>query len=692
MNLPPHPRLLFSREGIEHLKTRIENCDWAREHWRSVRQRADQAEKEHAVVPQRGGNWSHWYACPTHGCPLKTGKRISDWRWEHICPVGGETLASDPTDPSKDYDGCVISHVHSDWASRLRTLGLAYQITGQRRYALRGRDILLAYSAMYPSYALHNTRGESRLGGGRVGSQTLDEAVWLIQVCQGADLIWDVLSGADRSSIAKRVLLPAAREVILPHKLSIHNIQCWKNSAVGLVGLLLGDQELYDEAVNNPDRGYWTQLRKGVMAEGGWWEGAWGYHFYTMSALWPLAEAARNCGMDLYGPEFRAMFDAPLKFAAPNLKLPAFSDSGEFDLATSASIYELGYARYGDPAYLALITDRHASDFGFWFGSCELPSAPRREHKSANYAAAGFAILAEGKDDQATWLCLRYGPHGGGHGHPDKLSFVLCARGEMIGVDPGTARYGLPIQQDWYRTTIAHNTLTIDQISQSPAEGKCLAFGSERGVGFVTAEAGEIYEGVRFVRTAALLDQDLIVFVDQVRCETQRQLDLAYHQRGTWRDLPTGQDWQPPDVAGYKRLRTGSTRPSHEVSALSIQVRDGWHTALSFSVDNGTDIITATGVGANVEDRVPVAIFRRQAKEAVFVWALSLNGEGAALKRLVVKDSSGAEIDGSVAAAVEVRAGGGKTWSLVANPDARKVTVALTDGSAWQTASVFSVR
>ena len=34
------------------------------------------------------------------------------------------------------------------------------------------------------------------------------------------------------------------------HKMGVHNIQCWKNSAVGLVGLLLDDPELVADAVS----------------------------------------------------------------------------------------------------------------------------------------------------------------------------------------------------------------------------------------------------------------------------------------------------------------------------------------------------------------------------------------------------------------------------------------------------------
>ncbi len=92
------------------------------------------------------------------------------------------------------------------------------------------------------------------------------------------------------------------------------------------------------------------------------------------------------------------------------------------------------------------------------YGTRALPEAadlPAR--RSADYRDAGRAILTRGKGREATWLCLDYGPHGGGHGHPDKLGFVLFARGVELAVDPGTARYGTPLQRGWFRTTIAHD-------------------------------------------------------------------------------------------------------------------------------------------------------------------------------------------------------------------------------------------
>ena len=127
-------------------------------------------------------------------------------------------------------------------------------------------------------------------------------------MAQGADLVWDTLSEADRARSPTKLFLPAARDVILPHRMGIHNIQCWKNSAVGLTGFLLGDDALIKAAIDDPDRGYRAQMAKGVQGDGVWHEGAWGYHFYTLSALWPLTEAARNAGIDLYGEPLKKMF------------------------------------------------------------------------------------------------------------------------------------------------------------------------------------------------------------------------------------------------------------------------------------------------------------------------------------------------------------------------------------------------
>lgn len=700
MELPQHPRLLFNREGIAQLKERINRYDWAKAQWDTLKKRADAVLKEQINLPPRGGNWWHYYACPKHGASLRTGKQIGEWQWEHICPVDGEVLRSDPTKPERDYDGVVIMGVHGRYANLVRDLGIVYQITGDRRYAQKAREILLAYAERYLSYPLHTTRGEPKIGGGRVGPQTLDESTWLIPMAQGADLIWETLTEDERETLAQKLFLPAAKEVILPHKIGVHNIQCWKNSAVGLVGFLLGDEQLIKEAIDNPDRGYWTQMRKDVSPDGVWWEGAWGYHFYTLSALWHLTEAARNCGINLYGEELKRMFDAPFKFMMPNWRLPAFNDSTEVTLLAEIGfarfgitqpIYELAYARYREPIYAALLSKgERRSDFALWFGVGELPEPKPLKWQSANYPESGYAILARGEGEGATWLCLKYGPHGGGHGHPDKLNFVLYARGQVLALDPGITRYGVPIHGGWYRTTLAHNTLVVDEISQKPAEGKCLAFGSERGIDFVVADAGGIYDGVQFVRAIALLNSDSVVIIDHVRCDKERLLDIALHMRGQWAEPTSGEAWALPNKDGYRYLRDAVVRRIDGAAEIGVNAQKDRKIAVTLVGSQPFELITAFGIGpGGTEDRVPMLIARQRAQVAMLACGLSLNGKAIEMSFLPVQDGEGRATKDAVALRVKLHDGYVSTFVL--NPNRIPIQVTMPDGAVWKSGEIFGL-
>ena len=610
-NLPEHPRLLFSSESIARLKQRIEQPAWSPQ-WKALRSGVDAGLGTPVELPSRGANWWHWYVCPRHGARLTTGKQIAPWQWEHICPVDREVLRGDSSRPERDFDGCVISGTHDRYAREAQRAGIVYQVTRDPRYAARVREILLAYAGRYLTYPLHTTRGQAQTGGGHVHSQTLDESVWLIPLVQGADLVWDTLSEDDRRTITEKLLLPAARDTILAHRMGIHNIQNWKNSAVGLTGLLLGDDALIRAAIDDPDRGYRAQMARGVLPDGAWFEGAWGYHFYTLSAVWPLTEAARNCGIDLYGEPLKKMFVAPVLLAMPNAMLPAFNDSTEVSIRND--LYELAWARYHEPALArGLAGSARRNDFALWFGEDQPPAATGASAGSRNFPASGYAILERGEGEQATWLCVKYGPHGGGHGHPDKNNFILYSRGRVLFPDPGTRPYGSPLHNEWDKITLAHNTLVVDGASQAEATGKLVDFGDD----FVTTDAGNIYPGVRFVRTAVMVDKDLIVFVDRVTAVKPHTFDLAVHVNGHWSQLPPG---EPIDV--YKHLKDASIR--HVSAGIALATAGG--PAITLAAGEPTDVITATGVGKSTEDRVPMAVFRRTGASATYVWAVSIDG------------------------------------------------------------------
>jgi hypothetical protein len=181
-------------------------------------------------------------------------------------------------------------------------------------------------------------------------------------------------------------------------------------------------------------------------------------------------------------------------------------------------------------------------------------------------------------------------------------------------------------------------------------------------IDFAIADAGDIYDGVRFVRTAALFSENLLVFVDQIRCDRERLLDIVYHNSGVWDTLPDGTAWTSPDKDGYRYLRDATVRQVSESSTLTARMRDGWRIAITLAGGNppspalikgGIEIITGTGVGAHLEDRVPLALFRRRAKETALAWCVAVDGKASQIEWLSVYDSNGDAISQSIAAAVQ---------------------------------------
>jgi oligo-alginate lyase len=680
-SFPPHPRLLFNQDALPGIRERAAGA--AQQHFQSLKRQANEWLEREVTLPTKGSQWYHWYSCPKHGTRLST-----EGPTRHVCPVDGQVFSGYP------YDDVVLSGEHSRLAGAVRTLGMVYQVTGEARYAGKAREILLAYAGQYESYPLHDIHGEAKVGGGKVGPQTLDESVWLITVVEGADCVWDTLAKEEQEKVERGLLRPAT-DIIRRHKMGIHNIQCWKNSAVGLTGLLLGDLELVNEALQS-ESGYFNQMAKGVSPDGPWFEGAWGYHFYTLSALVHLTEGAKHSGVNLYGPELKRMFNAPLDMAMPDLTLPAFNDSSAVNIASQRALYETAFARYQDPRYLEVCGKGRAdTDATLIHGVVSRSAAPEHGLMSRNFEASGNAILTAGSGPEATWLCLKYGPHGGGHGHPDKLNFVLYGMGTVIAPDPGTANYGVPIQGGWFRTTLAHNTLTLDETSQRAAEGRCEAFIATNGFSAVMAEAGAIAEGVKFYRTLALIGDNLLVGLDQVRSTLAligdnllmgldqvrsakpHKLDLAYHNRGKLPELPGATVFQSPARPGYSYLRDTQTLTSTEGLRLGFEMAEGKRVRWAMAPGEQTTFIAGTGVGRHTEDRVPIVIARREANATAYLWCVALGGDNPApeLRAETVVPADGGSPEPAERSAVRVIFGG-NTYVVTANNAAGGITVA----------------
>jgi len=663
LELPPTPRLLLDRPGLEALRAKSMQPEW-RERWGAFRAGVDKQLAEPIELPPRGGNWSHHYVCPEHGARLKEGKRVGAWEWEHACPVGPHALRGDPSKASLDFDGNAIGGVHGRLAGLACDAGVLCQVTGERRYLDGARAVLAAYAERYTRYELHDNNGR-RGKGARVHSQSLTEASWLIPMVQAADLVWSDLTAEERQAIEKGLLRPCVEQVLMPGFGQVHNIHCRLASAIGLTGLLLDDKALISRALADDRGGFGEQVAEGIREDGMWFEGASGYHFFTIDGLLPLAVAAGHCGVGLWSPKLKSMFDAPLALATPDLRLPPFNDSGTVDLHGTRDAYELAYAHWQDPAYLAILgSGPRSGRRALLYGLTELPKAgPAAAQASRNSPASGYAILQAGTGEDATWLCLKYGPHGGGHGHPDKNHFILRSTRADRMPDGGTHAYGSPLHSSWDKSSLAHNTLVVDQTSQAAATGACLGFGrTPGGADYAVTDAGAIYPGVRFLRAVALLDQTLVAVVDRVVCGAPHTLDLACHASGAWGDLPAGQPWTAPGKPGYQRFGKTTVRAAAAGIALTVKPSAGADTVLTLATGEATEAICGVGIGQSTAEQPPMVLFRRQVAATWYAWTVSLDGASAAIT---------CQPEGERARVTVQR--GDRRWALVVDPAAGTV-------------------
>lgn len=472
-------------------------------------------------LPPQGGQWLHWYVCPDTGTPLKFVPPD-----HNVCPDSGKEFPGAPFDQ-------VVYQLRNDALRRAAlTLALSYQFTHDRRYALEAIQILTAYADRYGSWPLHDNHGKPTANGAKAYSQTLDESIWLIDIAWTYDLVRGsgLLNDTAKTHIERDLLRASYQTVSKAHKEPTDNIQSWINAAIAAVGFTLHDDALIHEAIDGPI-GFRYQMHHFVL-QGFWIEGSFGYHFYALRALVATAQMAKRAGIDLWSqePALLTLFQGPLGVVLPNGELPPFNDSNQVDLYAQDYLYEQAYAASKNPEYLPILarygrTNREA----LLFGAPEIPKPQPLALKSAVFAEAGYAALRNSSNDLT--VIAKFGPHGGAHGHYDKLSFVLYSQGRIMGVDPGTQLYGLPLHQQWDSMTIAHNTVSIDGARQAPATGRLLAWDTGPQWVAVTMDAGAIYHDANFQRTLLLTPQYCLI-ADHVTSSTSHTVDWIYHDAG----------------------------------------------------------------------------------------------------------------------------------------------------------------
>jgi oligo-alginate lyase len=605
----PAERFLLSTRGeLAAVEAKARAHPWAQAILDRQLAAAEAALRAPIEVPAGPGNVDFFYACKQDGAPLRAAADGA-----HVCSKCGAEYRG------AAYDAVLNREKHVGNARRVVALGFGYAFTGRREFARRAAELLNAYAALYPKLERFDLRGEARSNGGRLFSQTLNEADWLIDVSEGYGMARGGLAAAERTAIEQALLRPMA-ETIRSNHWGLHNKQSVINAALGGVAFLTGDQALLAEVLDHPQRGFRHLLAKGTTDDGLWLEGTIHYHYKVLRAFVTLAEAARVHGIDLYDERLRKMFEAPLRVALPDGSALPFNDNGGGPLVGSryTALYELGFARYRDPLFGRMIaTAPRTSVDALLYGAPEVPGGPVIPTESVLLPAAGVAVLRSGGNAAA----IRFGLHGGSHGHYDKLNLVTYGAGRMWGWDPGSD-YSSPLQVQYYPTTVAHNTIVVsNRLQNGTNQGRVERWEVTPEATTLVVYLPDASDNTGFRRTLTLRGDELEDTVEVIAA-TRKSYHWVFQAPGEFSSSLTFAPHHgfPGDRAnenGYQHLKN-LRRAMTDDDWTATWTQAGARMTIRFAAEEGTEIFLVDAPGGKLVPTVPKILVHRQCIDTVY--------------------------------------------------------------------------
>jgi len=619
-----HPRTLWDKEDVRHFRSLIGTNPEFTKKYEALKRSMDDLLTQPATVPE----------------PVKG----ADGEWMHLTQKA-------------------VADSHTKLSLQISNLATIYALSGEEKYADRAKKLLLAYADAFDKYAPGNRPGFKH-DQGRVFDQRLSDATWLIPIVRGYDLIHDSpgLTPEERPHI-ENDLLKASAKFIIANSAMLRSPTNWSaicTAAVLITGYATDDQNLIDLATygpggtkENPEGGVMLHFSdRCISPDGLWSEGAIGYQFMAMQALVTDAEILWRNGVDMYryrDGAFKKLFDSPIAYSFPDLKTPSVHDSGSIDIVGRESyLYEFAYQRYGDPRHLLILNHPNtATRLDTRFQQFPLSVLYERDRKAApppiewlseNFSDVGFGILRNTTPDGTVSLLLDYGPDRS-HGHPDKMNIDLwTSRTGRLIPDPGVVWYENPLYRNWYRTSLAHNTLVVDEQDQIESDGNLLVYGFADGMGIQRAQALKTAPGVTMDR-AVLLTPEYLADLFGAFARLPRKMELAWHVTG---EFSTTAPMQPftfpePRQPGYTELVNVQSMKSDKPWTATFSAK-GVPVRLHAAAAGETEIITGDGWFGG--ERPKTVLFRRQEARTIFGSVVDISGKAEPFVRDVALEGS----------------------------------------------------
>lgn len=509
--------------------------------------------------------------------------------------VDAEIAQGIDTPIPKDYSGGYTHERHKRNFIILQKAGVLFQILEDEKYAIYVRDMLFQYEAMYKNLPIHPK--ERSYARGKLFWQCLNDSNWLVYVSQAYDCVYDWLSIKERKKLEKNLFRPFADFISVGNPQfynRVHNHSTWGNAAVGMIGLVMNDEELIQRALygvkddggragakdndggfikkEGQKVGFFANLEEPFSPDGYYTEGPY-YQRYAMYPFLIFAEGLHNVKpeLNIFGYKDSVLLksvDALLNLSDADGEFFPLNDgqkgmsyySRELVTAVDAAYHFGG----NNPQLLSIVEKQGrvliddtglSAALGIRDGKIE-PFAKKSINlrDGSDGYQGGVGILRYGNEDLT--LVFKYAAQGLSHGHYDKLSYSLHEKGDEVLQDYGLARFVnieqkgggnyLKENKTWAKQTIAHNTLI--QNEKSHFEGKYdigsmhhsdLFLFDATNDAFQVVSAKEInaYPGTEMHRTIAIIKEEgfekpFMLDILKVKSDTINQYDLPFYFMG----------------------------------------------------------------------------------------------------------------------------------------------------------------
>lgn len=516
-------------------------------------------------------------------------------------------------------------------------LGLAFALGDDERWARAGIDILARYAASLADYPV---TGASAATYSRIFDRRETLAEWTVRLAVAYDLLEPAMSARQRETISRSLLREAATCVAGEESFWADRdlTSLSATAAVLAVGYALADQQLIGWGLQGRGGrgGALAAIERDIGPDGRWLDASPSESLLAAEWLVIMAECAWNNGVNLYAHadgRLKKLLDAPPALAYPTGVLPAVDrGGGNSILGPGLAVYATAARRYADARYRLLAAgatptmgSRPGSPLPWpWPAAESAASEMSRQEDQGWLEASGLVTLGTGRGARRNQLLMILGATGMER-RVDALGLDLFGLGRPLWPSPGAEYLDSYRYENWYRTTVAHNTLTVDERRQAPARAEVSVLAATEDVALVRARTAEAYPGVTIDRTV-ILTRDYALDLVAAFSRQKHEYDLAYHGFGTLAvSLPTeARSSSISDRPGYFEMADvarGATADAWQAT---------WHDdaggpAAVMSVPAGefTDVITATGWMGNMD--VPLVIQRRTARETAFASVINLN-------------------------------------------------------------------